>query len=75
MTDFEIQQTRCLDLQKIYLGQTVKTHEGIGIVVGLNMPTNGLYISPENSKCVVWFGTNNTSWVQREMYLDEILNN
>ena len=46
----------CRDFPKISLGQEVLTGKGIGIVVGLEMPTNGLYLSPLKSKVLVWFG-------------------
>lgn len=37
------------------------------------MPSNGLYISPERSKAIVWFGVKeNNTWVQRSYSLQEL---
>ncbi|MDD5651632.1 MAG: hypothetical protein PHF86_14655 [Candidatus Nanoarchaeia archaeon] len=53
-------------IPKFFLGQQVTTKEGRGIIVELNMPTNGLYISPEQAQVTVWYGCDNDSrrWVQ-----------
>lgn len=46
------------NMPKFYIGQEVSTEFGDGILVFFDMPTNGLYISPERTQCVVWYGTN-----------------
>ena len=42
-------------MNKFYLTQKVKTPEGIGIIVELKIPFNGLYYSEEKAYAVVWF--------------------
>jgi hypothetical protein len=39
------------------LGEYVKTPDGNGIIVSLNMPYNGLYLSPKSATAVVWYST------------------
>ena len=39
-----------------HLGQLVETLHGIGIIVKLEMPFNGLYTSPQETSAVVWYG-------------------
>ena len=53
-------------IPQYFLGQLVTTKQGRGIIVKLEMPTNGLYISPERTTITVWFGCGNDSerWVQ-----------
>jgi hypothetical protein len=61
------------EFPKYYLGEEVNTPEGKGIIVSLKMPTNGLYISPEKSEVIVWFGVSNrTKWVQKDYSLQEL---
>jgi hypothetical protein len=72
-TDYEKAIDAVSNLPHFYLGQEVETEHGIGIIVELNMEYNGLYLSPERSKCVVWFSTETaTPWVNREYRLLEI---
>lgn len=64
-------------LPKYYLGQEVYAAiEGViekGIIVKLEMPFNGLYISPEKSDCQVWFSTDSTNgWVVHTFKLSDI---
>ena len=44
-------------MPRFYIGQEVSTEFGDGILTFFDMPTNGLYISPERTQCVVWYGT------------------
>lgn len=65
------------NLPSFSLGEEVKTKEGIGVIVSLRMPHNGLYLSPESAMAVVWFSTQKAvneslNWVSSEMYLHEI---
>lgn len=41
------------------LGSQVKTPDGVGTLVEVSCPHNGLYYTPEQSRCVVWFGAGN----------------
>lgn len=64
------------DMPKFYLGQEVKTKYGNGIIFNLSFPTNGLYISPFQATCAVWYSTSRaaseTDWVTHEFKLSEI---
>jgi hypothetical protein len=64
-------------LPKFYLGQEVYAiisgRIEKGILVKLEMPFNGLYISPERAECLVWFSTDSKNgWVTHEFKLTEI---
>lgn len=61
-------------LPKFYLGQEVVTPIGKGIIIRMEMPSNGLYLSPEKSTATVWFSTEaaQQGWVQKEFALDEL---
>jgi hypothetical protein len=74
MTDYEKAKINACSIRQYYLGQEVQTKIGKGIIVSLSMECNGLYISPERSKCTVWFGTegNKEGFVQMEFRLLEI---
>ena len=77
-TDYEKALEVVKNLPRFYLGQEVQTeNDGKGIIVDLKMEFNGLYISPERSKAVVWFSTSKaasdgTTWVNSEYKLSEI---
>lgn len=63
------------DIPKFYLGQQVETEHGIGIIVSMNMPFNGLYIRPEVSECTVWYGMQDDRshrWVSSTHKLTEL---
>ena len=62
------------NIPKIYLGQEVLTPIGKGIVVRIEMMYNGLYLSPEWSKVVVWFSTSDSKdgWVSHEYNISEL---
>jgi hypothetical protein len=73
ISDYEKAFDRVEDLPYYYLGQEVKTPYGRGIIIGLKMPSNGLYLSPKQSMCHVWYSTEKSSpWVQFEFTLDQI---
>jgi len=73
MRDYVSAKKDIEDLPKFYLGQEVHTADGIGIIVSLSMPHNGLYPSPEKSDVVVWFSTDRAKpWVSKEYKLREI---
>lgn len=64
-------------LPKFYLGQEVITALGRGIIVKIEMPFNGLYISPERGTAVVWFstmglGTRDYKWITFSFKLNEL---
>lgn len=72
--DYDINLKKLSEYPKYYLGQEVNTPEGKGIIISLCMPSNGLYLSPERSTAVIWYGTNmdKTSWVQLSYSLGEL---
>ena len=67
----------------------VNTPYGEGILVSMETEFNGLYITYERTKCIVWFGTenpgisysghgrtfrhSNNRWVTREISLRELI--
>jgi hypothetical protein len=65
---------RAKQIPQYFLGQLVTTKQGRGIIVGLEMPTNGLYISPERTTITVWYGCGNDSerWVQLTYTIAEL---
>ena len=73
--DYNKALERTKEMIHVYLGQEVRTPIGKGIVVSLKMGEwNGLYISPDDSKVVVWFGVSNSKdgWVNTEFRLSEL---
>jgi hypothetical protein len=61
-------------MPRFYIGQEVKTKDGNGIIVKLEMEWNGLYISPERSKAQIWFGTGSktTKWISDTYSLKDL---
>lgn len=57
LSDYEKSLKEAKKIPKFHLGQEVQTPYGKGIIVKMEMPWNGLYISPENSDVVVWYST------------------
>lgn len=59
----------------------VNTPYGEGILVSMETEFNGLYITYEQTKCVVWFGTENPgkrendsgNWISHEFTLNELV--
>lgn len=65
-------------IPRFFIGQEVKTKHGIGIIVAIEMPHNGLYLQPEKTEAVVWYGTEKafeqgTKWVNFTYKLTELL--
>ena len=61
------------DLPRYYIGEEVSTEYGNGILVSISMPSNGLYLSPKQTKCVVWYSTQkSTRFVQVELSINDI---
>lgn len=57
------------------LGERVRTPDGVGILLGKDTPSNGLYYEDDRSVWHVWYGTGNTEaprWVQRTYAPEEI---
>mgnify|MGYP001565052076 CR=1 FL=1 len=73
-TDYEQQLEHVSTLPEFHLGQEVSTPLGLGIIVELRMPFNGLYLEPERSEVTVWFSTADAKggWVSRGFGLKEI---
>jgi hypothetical protein len=74
-SDYEIAK-RCVSiLPGISLGQEIDTPIGKGIVIRLAMPSNGLYLSPEQAEVVVWYSTmgSKSGWVQSSYKYPELV--
>jgi len=73
MNDYNDAIKKLINFSKYYLGQEVNTDIGKGIIVELTMPRNGLYISPEKTSIVVWFGTaKDNGWVNKLYSIQEL---
>jgi hypothetical protein len=74
MSDYDKVKNTLKDFKKFYIGQEVMTEHGVGIIVRLEIPTNGLYICQEIAECTVWFGTEDSKdgWVKKSFNLTEI---
>ena len=74
LSDYEKQIINVKKIPKVYLGQEVETDIGNGIIVSLDMEFNGLYLSPESARCVVWFSTSDSKdgWVSKSFKLSEL---
>lgn len=64
-------------MPRFYIGQEVKTEHGIGIIVAIEMPHNGLYLQPERAEAVVWYSTERAfeegiKWVSFTYKLSEL---
>lgn len=59
----------------------INTPHGEGVLISVNTPSNGLYVSYDQAKCVVWFGSENPGneewsgarWVSKEYYYSELI--
>jgi len=74
LTDYEKALHIACVMPRFYLGQEVEAKDGKGLIVKLEMEWNGLYISPERSKAVVWFSTadKQSKWVNKEYRLSDL---
>jgi hypothetical protein len=74
LTDYEKALHIVKGMPRFFLGQEVETKDGKGLIVKLEMEWNGLYVSPERSKAVVWFSTrnDNTKWVNASYKLSDL---
>lgn len=62
------------DIPQFHLGEQVQTEDREGIIVKIEMPFNGLYIEPEKSKAVIWFGTESVNgFISKEYRLKELI--
>ena len=64
-------------MPRFFIGQEVKTEHGIGIIVAIEMPHNGLYLQPERAEAVVWYSTERAfeesiKWVSFTYKLSEL---
>jgi hypothetical protein len=73
-TDYEKALHIAVGIPRFFLGQEVKTSDGTGIIVKMQMDYNGLYISPEKSYAVVWYGTSKreSRWVNARYKLTDL---
>lgn len=76
-TDYEKMIDQLSGFPKFSLGQEVKTPDGTGIIVSLQMPANGLYLTWEVSEAVVWYSTEGAKdrgngWVSKSYRLHEL---
>ena len=74
LTEYKKSLFICGNVPRFFLGQEVKTKLGNGIIVGLKMHWNGLYIEPERMIAQVWFGTSNncTKWISQDFEIKMI---
>lgn len=62
---YESEKQNAAALPKFYLGQEVVVPGGEkGVIQSLEFPTNGLYMSPELAKAVVWFGAKSSAKIE-----------
>lgn len=54
--DYQVALEHANKVPLFYIGQEVKTPIGIGIIVMLQIPYNGLHIMTDKATAVVWFG-------------------
>jgi hypothetical protein len=63
---------RLVELSAHYL-RKVSTAEGVGILVGINIPSNGLYSEPARTVITVWFGfQTGNKWISKEYHFTEV---
>jgi hypothetical protein len=46
-------------MTNLQIFQKVKTPDGIGTIININCPFNGLYYEEYRTTCVVWYGMDN----------------
>jgi len=57
----------------IRIFQDVNTPCGVGKVINVDTPFNGLYFSYDQTQCTIWFGPNgSTKWISRQYSLKQI---
>jgi hypothetical protein len=62
-------------MPRFFIGQEVKTEHGIGILVAIEMPHNGLCLQPEKAEAVVWYSKERAveeKWVSFTYELSEL---
>jgi len=60
-------------LPKFYIGQEVLTECGVGLIVEISMPFNGLYLSPDLTIITVWYGTGSESgYVSKKFNINDL---
>jgi len=57
--------------------QEVKTEDGVGILVSIETPYNGLYVEFERARATVWYGVKNSvfsgvRWTSKEYSLKDL---
>jgi hypothetical protein len=57
LSDYDYSLVQVSNMPRFFIGQEVKTKHGIGIIVAIEMPHNGLYLQPECAEAVVWYST------------------
>ncbi len=65
------------ELQRIggMLGRKVQTPDGKGVLIGVEVQSNGLYVECTRNTVTVWYGTGNPDnggWVQRSYSAREV---
>lgn len=73
-SDYEKGLKSLSNIPKFHIGQEVKTPDGKGIIVNIEMPYNGLYIEPHRCRAVVWYSTMGAAngWVSKPYDLSEL---
>lgn len=54
--------------------QQVQTPHGVGLLIGLDVPYNGLYVEPCRAQFTVWYSTDKSQsgWVSHAYYVTDI---
>ena len=63
--------THCYAAFRHLLGERVKTVDGIGILIGVKTPFNGLYCRPEQIELTVWYPQETRQWITSWTYRPE----
>ena len=68
------QQSETLSAVGSLLGKHVQTPDGIGILISVDTPANGLYYEDQLAKLVVWYSVDGSQngWVQRVYTIDDV---
>jgi hypothetical protein len=77
MKDYKRALESFKEIPQHYLGEEVITPLGIGLIVQLDVPFNGLYVSPVCGEVVVWFSTERAveegiKWVNHKFPINKI---
>lgn len=55
LSDYTRELRKTAAMPRFFIGQEVKTKHGIGIIVAIEIPCNGLCLYPKRAKAAVWY--------------------